>query len=282
MKGGETEKVWTYNWLSSQISLYRVFSLCWSVHSLVWTQTSPFIWLQQATRFKVLQCWKKLGMSSSDIFLCGHSHDAMCWPPDCTLLLKRAGELSYILPVRKKKRNLYIYVYYMAVGPSQMVNKKRGWEKVLQPLVKTWISEDVTRGHSPAPCSRLWLLFFFRGKSFPVLTHVLGNVTAALFVGGFAGIFLHSLLLNFDGQWLPRNHSCLYQALKTKLFGLWIKKTLFRFLLLLKELFVSTLCTTWSKYFVYTSSWGENPSSYPIFFLMNHLVGPETAHNDLL
>lgn len=116
-------------------------------------------------------------MSHSDIFLCGHSHDAMCWPLDCSLLLKWAGELNYILPVRKATfEKVKKYIIGLWVGPILMLEKsvKRVPFLVQEDttVTKTWISEDITLLSTAA--------FYFRGKPFPVLTHVLFNVTAAL------------------------------------------------------------------------------------------------------
>lgn len=108
-------------------------------------------------RFKVRQCWK-LGMSHSDIFLCGHSHDAMCWPLDCSLLLKRAGELTYILPVCKTTfEKVKKYIIRLWVGQDLNVTKncEKG-EKFLGPwrYNSCWQNMNLRGRHKrPFPCS---------------------------------------------------------------------------------------------------------------------------------
>lgn len=92
-------------------------------------QTSPFCLTTASGASRGPWVLKGAGMSGSDIFLCGQSHDAMCWPLDCSLLLKWAGELSCILPLRNAtfeqgKKNSIMWLWD---GATQTVAKGSGY-----------------------------------------------------------------------------------------------------------------------------------------------------------
>lgn len=186
-------------------------------------------------------------------------------------VIKENRELSSILPFKQlnlKKKSW--------VGPTKL-KQKVNTEKNVSSQERTTTDgqkhKSLRTFERPFPCSFLYPLtpYFFRGKTFPVLTHEAVNVTTTLSTQRAClwetshplWYFPVQLLFSFCGQWL--SEGIIYLLHKTALsLGGYLK-----------------IVKTVQKYMNMNRPLGQRPSSYLFSSLLTHHPSSETTHNGL-